>query len=169
MNIGWIVAKIKCKFTHSQTPILEYYRSVGIKIGNDCLICSRLSSREPFLIEIGNNVTISTNVTFCTHDNSGELIFPGKELYGKIHIGNNCFIGENTTLMYGIEIGDDVIIAAGSVVTKSFHDKGIIIGGNPAHIIGTWDKFREKYKNNVVSRKEMSTRVKNDESFLVKR
>lgn len=112
VELSWIIAKIKCKFLRSQKPLIDYYRSRGIKIGDDCLICSNLSSREPFLITIGNNVTISTHVTFCTHDNSGELIFPGRELYGRIKIGDNCFVGENTTLMYGIELTVMAIIVS---------------------------------------------------------
>ena len=39
----------------------------GVKIGKDCLLCSSPMTREPYLINIGNNVTVSTNVTFVTH------------------------------------------------------------------------------------------------------
>lgn len=169
VELSWIIAKIKCKFLRSQKPLIDYYRSRGIKIGDDCLICSNLSSREPFLITIGNNVTISTHVTFCTHDNSGELIFPGRELYGRIKIGDNCFVGENTTLMYGIELGNNIIVAAGSIVTKSFSDENIIIGGNPARIIGSWDAYRKKYDEKAISRKEMNARIGKNEDFLVQR
>lgn len=70
---------------------------------------------------------------FVTLDNSIKLIHPGKtDLFGKIVIGDNCFIGENTTLLYGITIANNIIVASGSVVTKSFSEQGIIIGGNPA-------------------------------------
>ena len=50
----------------------------GVKIGKDCLLCSSPMTREPYLINIGNNVTVSTNVTFVTHDNSIKLLYPEK-------------------------------------------------------------------------------------------
>lgn len=78
-------------------------------------------TREPYLINIGNNVTVSTNVTFVTHDNSIKLLYPEKsDVFGKIVIGNNCFVGENVTILYGVTLADNIIVAAGSVVTKSF-------------------------------------------------
>ena len=51
-------------------------RAGGVKIGKDCLLCSSPMTREPYLINIGNNVTVSTNVTFVTHDNSIKLLYP---------------------------------------------------------------------------------------------
>lgn len=123
-----------------------------------------------YLINIGNNVTVSTNVTFVTHDNSIKLLYPEKsDVFGKIVIGNNCFIGENVTILYGVTLADNIIVAAGSVVTKSFRNSNIIIGGNPAHIINTWDKFSEKIKDNVITRKEMENCKERDSSFLISR
>ena len=140
----------------------------GVKIGKDCLLCSSPMTREPYLINIGNNVTVSTNVTFVTHDNSIKLLYPEKsDVFGKIVIGNNCFIGENVTILYGVTLADNIIVAAGSVVTKSFRNSNIIIGGNPAHIINTWDKFSEKIKDNVITRKEMENCKERDSSFLI--
>lgn len=47
--------------------------------------------------------------------------------------------------MYGVTIADNVIVAAGSVVTKSIFESNVIVGGgNPAKIISTWDKFAQK-------------------------
>lgn len=67
-------------------------------------------------------------------------------MFGKIVVGNNCFIGERATLLYGVELADNIIVAAGSVVTKSFSESNIIIGGNPAKKISTWEQFRKKVK-----------------------
>lgn len=47
-------------------------------------------------------------------------------------IGDNCFIGPCSSIIGNIEIGNDIAIGANSVVTKSFLDDGITIGGNPA-------------------------------------
>ena len=103
-------------------------------------------------------------------DNSIKLLYPEKsDVFGKIVIGNNCFIGENVTILYGVTLADNIIVAAGSVVTKSFRNSNIIIDGNPAHIINTWDKFSEKIKDNVITRKEMENCKERDSSFLISR
>lgn len=74
----------------------------------------------------------------------------GGDLYGKIKIGNDCFIGAHSILMYGVSLADNVIVASGSVVTKSIKESGVIIGGNPARIIGTVDRFSEKNKDRIL-------------------
>lgn len=127
-------------------------------------------TKEPFLLSIGNNVTISTDVSFITHDNSAKLIFTDRgDLFGRISIGDNCFIGERATILYGVTLGNNVIVAAGAVVTKSFCEPNIIIGGNPARVIGTWDDYKNKYCDNAIKRKEMIRRIKSEEKFLVQK
>tara|TARA_B110000503_G_scaffold72285_1_gene111814 strand:- start:1009 stop:1188 length:180 start_codon:yes stop_codon:yes gene_type:complete len=49
-------------------------------------------------------------------------------------IGNNVWIGLNSIILKGVSVGDNTIIAAGSVVTKSFGNN-LVIGGNPAKIL----------------------------------
>lgn len=51
--------------------------------------------------------------------------------------------------MYGVTIADNVIVASGSVVTKSVKENNVIVAGNPAKVISTWEKFREKSKDYV--------------------
>lgn len=53
-----------------------------------------------------------------------------------IHIGANVWIGANAVILPGVNIAADCIIGAGSIVTKSFHESGLIIAGNPARVIG---------------------------------
>lgn len=69
--------------------------------------------------------------------------------------------------MYGVSIADNVIVAAGSVVTKSVHESNVIIGGNPARVIGTWDAFREKAKDKSLSRYHLKEVVTNNPDKLV--
>lgn len=63
---------------------------------------------------------------------------------GKITIGNNCFIGNKSIILYGVTIPDNTIVAAGSVVTKSISEPGKIVGGNPARVIGNVEDFIRK-------------------------
>lgn len=168
-KLKWILVLILSKFL-GEDIISKYFRKSGIKIGGGCRIYSDIVTSEPYLIEIGDNVTISTEVTFVTHDNS--IIKVDKNLpnlYGKIRIGNNCFIGERAILMYGVSISDNIIVAAGSVVTKSISEGRVIVGGNPARIIGTWDKFYEKNKNKGISKYKIKEIYDQQEERLIKR
>ncbi|MGV7105236.1 acyltransferase [Flavobacterium sp. U410] len=55
-----------------------------------------------------------------------------------IRIGSNCWIGSKVTILDGVEVGKGCVIAAGSVVTKSFPENSII-GGVPAKILKSRD------------------------------
>lgn len=126
----------------------RFYRRRGIKLGLRCNICSNIITGEPYLIKIGNDTTVSTEVKFVTHDASiGKVLGKenGSDLCGRIVVGNNCFIGLGAILLYGVELGDNTIVAAGSVVTKSFKEGNLVIGGNPAKIITRVEDFKERY------------------------
>ena len=56
---------------------------------------------------------------------------------------DNVFIGCNTTILGNVRIGSNVIIGAGSVVTKDIPDNSLVVG-NPAKVIGTFEEFLEK-------------------------
>lgn len=122
-------------------------REKGVEIGKNMRAFSPPISKEPYLLEFGDNITISSGVKFTTHDNSIiKVVEDSTDIFGRIKIGDNCFIGQNSLILPGVEIGNNVIVAAGSVVTKSFIQEEIIIAGNPAKIIGTFEQYRMKYK-----------------------
>lgn len=147
MKIGFWPSKLLSKIFHNHEILLDYYRRGGVSIGHSCLICSKLLFPEGFLLSIGDKTTISTNVHFVLHDYSAHNVMESKSsLYGKISIGNNCFIGMDSIILYGVTLGDNTIVAAGSVVTKSFEQTNVVIGGNPAKVISTWDNYIEKYE-----------------------
>lgn len=93
-----------CKITHKDPMVykIERYRMNGAVIGENVRAFSPIISPEAYLIKVGNNVTISTGVKFCTHDNSVIKIFDdATDLVGPIVIGDHSFIGMNTILMGG--------------------------------------------------------------------
>lgn len=141
----------------TMTLEIKRYIAKGVKIGKGLRAFSPPTSNEPYLLEFGDNITISTGVKFITHDNS--IIKVSKDytdLFGRIKIGNNCFIGQRSIMLPGVEIGNNVVIAAGSVVTKSFLQEGIVIGGNPAKIIGSIEQMKLKYKENAFNIKGLN-------------
>ena len=124
-------------------------RKMGVKTGNNCRFYSTNFSTEPYLIEIGDHVTITNGVQFITHD-GGVWVFREKysdiDLFGAIKIGNNVFIGLNSIILPNTTISDNCIVAAGSVV-KGYFDKNSIIAGIPAKKISTIAEYFEKNKD----------------------
>ena len=110
----------------------------------------RLIPSDPEFIKFHDNVIVTSNVTFVTHDvfhlglNNLEQ---GNFLYnnGCIEIMDNVFIGCNSTILPNIKIGPNVVIGAGSVVTKDIPPNSVI-AGNPAKVIGTFEDYVNKRK-----------------------
>lgn len=123
-----------------------YAKYKGIKFGKNVRILHypRWGS-EPFLIEIGDNVTITRGVSFVNHDGGVALFrkqYPGLNVYGKIKVGNNVFIGINSIILPGVKIGNNVIIGAGSVVNRDVPDN-LVVAGVPAKVIKKIDEYKE--------------------------
>ena len=125
---------------------LHHLRRTGMTIGERTYIFSDdLETTEPYLVSIGDNVTIAPGVRFTTHDASASYYLPGaSDLFGRITIGNHCFLGMGVIVLPGVEIADDCIVGAGSVVTKSSLEPGSVIAGNPAKKICTINQLRER-------------------------
>jgi len=145
--------EIRESFGDSKTRAKIYRTYFGVKIGNNVRFTGKPDwGSEPYLIEIGNNVTITQDVTFITHDGGVGLFrkeYPGINILGKIKIGNNVFIGARSTILPGVSIGNNVVIAAGSVVVKNIPDN-VVIGGVPAKIIKSIDEYKNKALKNAV-------------------
>ena len=151
----YIIYYVLSKF-FGNNVLVSFYRKLGMTIGENTHIFSKIVSSEPFMISIGSNTTISTGVTLLTHDASVGAVL-GRNVYsdvvGPISIGHNCFIGAYAVLLYGIKIPDRSIIAAGTVVTKTVckhlkgsneENRGIVFGGNPARFICYTDELLVK-------------------------
>lgn len=130
----------------SESARLEYLKSRGMKVGKDTYIysCKNFDGGWPWLIEIGDRVTISTNVTILGHDASTNVVGCGTKL-GRVRIGNNVFIGIGATILCGVTIGDDVVIGAGSIVTRDLPSGGVY-AGSPARRVCSIEEYREKFR-----------------------
>ncbi|WP_156455522.1 acyltransferase [Sphingomonas sp. CCH5-D11] len=124
----------------------RYGRRLGVRIGDGCRILSSNFGSEPFLVEIGDRVTISLDVLFLTHDGAAWLVRDNRGrryIYRRVTVGDDSFIGARAILMPGVSIGRNCVVGAGAVVTRSVPD-GAIVAGNPARIIGRFNDYREK-------------------------
>lgn len=85
-------------------------------------------------IYIGKGTWIAPNVGLITANHNIydlEKHTPGKDIV----LGEACWIGMNSVILPGVHLGNNTIVGAGSVVTKSFIEGNCVIAGNPARII----------------------------------
>ena len=117
--------------------------------GENVRIQSRKIPLYANLIAFHNNISIASNVSFLTHDvmhtvfrtMTGETE-AFQEHIGCIEIFDNVFIGSNSTIMSGVKIGPNAIVAGGAVVTKNV-PPGSVVGGGASK--GNW-LFRRNRK-----------------------
>lgn len=124
----------------------KYARHLGVNIGTNNLIGKRHWSSEPYLITVGSNCQL-TDCRIFTHGGGNVLRreYPDFDTFGKVVIGDWVYIGTGSLIMPGVTIGDNALIAAGSVVTKSVPSR-MVVAGNPAKIICSIDDYYERNK-----------------------
>ncbi|WP_411843768.1 acyltransferase [Salinicoccus sp. HZC-1] len=140
----------------------DYYREKKIlNCGLGCEIHQTVVlGAEPYLITIGDNVKITADVKFFTHDGGMWVlrnlgINPYADKMGTIEIGDNVFIGQNVILLPNIVIGSNVVIGAGSIVTKNIPNNSIAVGAPAAPIMNINDYYKKNIKN-IHNTKEMN-------------
>lgn len=137
----------------SSAEYVDRMRKYGIKIGDNVNFRypshTLIDTTRPSLVEIGNNIDINDHFTILTHD-FGTFVF--REVYhdfvnssGKVMIGDNIVFGRNVTILKGVSIGNNCIIGAGSIVSKSIPDNSVATG-IPARVICTLDEYYHKRK-----------------------
>lgn len=117
-------------------PNFRYDYGVNIHVGEnfyanfDCVI---LDCAE---VRIGKNCLIAPQVGIYTATHPLDPIqrSSGRELAAPITIGDDCWIGGHATINPGVTLGNNVVVAAGAVVTGSFGDN-VVLAGVPARVI----------------------------------
>ena len=123
---------------------MQYLLEHGFTHGENfhCYSPYAIDVNWPFLISIGDNVTISSDVKILSHDAS-TILTGARTNVGIVSIGNNVFIGAGSTVLCNTRIGDNVVIGARSVVTKDVPSNSVV-AGSPARIICSFDEYKEK-------------------------
>lgn len=109
-----------------------------LKAGDDCIFT--FDTRIDFSggVTIGNNCVISKNTVIESHDHGMDP--KATPEYKTLEIGNNVWLGTDSLILTNVrKIGDNTIVAAGSVVTKEV-PANCIVGGIPAKIIKRLDE-----------------------------
>ena len=153
---------------------IEAAKNRGLKIGENLYVQGVPNfGSEPFLIEIGNHVTLAEGVSFINHGGDARVTkriekYKDGRNFGRIKIGNNTFIGKGTILMPGISIGNNCIIGSLSVVSSSVPDNSVY-AGTPVKFICTIDEYGERLlKNNTMYPRELEQNRKALEDYLQK-
>lgn len=97
-------------------------------------------------IYVGDYTMIGPNVTVATagHPIVPELREKGYQYNAPVHIGRNCWIGAGVVIVPGIRIGDNVVVGAGSIVTKDLPDNVIAVG-NPCRVLREVNEHDREY------------------------
>jgi len=119
------------------------YRVKGYRVHKSVIFERKLHLDRlyPQGIHIGSNCLIASGTTILSHDHCKRV--NNQPLLQDTHIGNNCFIAVNATILPGVKIGDQVVVGAGSVVTKDI-PSNVIVAGNPAKVIRENIKMNER-------------------------
>ena len=138
-------------------------KDAGVKMGNDNFIASRFWSSEPYLITVGSHCAITAGVKLFTHGGSRVLRnkYPKFDSFGKVTIGDYVYLGNNVLVMPGVKIGDNVLVAAGSVVTKSI-PSGCVVAGNPARYVCSIEDYEKRNLKYNTNSKGMSAKQKKE-------
>lgn len=122
---------------HYTTRITDYE---NIRLNKDKVTIQSFAVSGACYIQAVNGINIGKNFLFApglklissNHDVDDYSISIKEK---PISIGDNVWIGANVSILPGVTLGNNCIIGAGAVVTKSFLEDNVIIAGNPAKII----------------------------------
>ena len=118
-----------------------FYTDCGknITVGKNVFINSGCRFQDQGGISIGDGTLIGHNVVLATL-NHGISPDERHDLFpAPIHIGKNVWIGANATVLPGVTIGDNAVIAAAAVVTKDV-PANVVVAGVPAKVIRKTEK-----------------------------
>ncbi len=146
---------------------VKYAKMIGVSVGDNCRFIDVNFGTEPYLIKIGNHVSL-TCTQFLTHDGAVWVLrseHPDIDYAAPITVGNNVYMGYDVTILPGVTIGDNVIIGTRSVITKNI-PSDCVVAGIPARPIRSLDEYKKKMLKCSVQTKQMSAKQKKE--YLLK-
>ncbi|MGX7112573.1 sugar O-acetyltransferase [Gemella cuniculi] len=120
----------------SVLPMFNCDNGKNIHVGKNFLANYNVTILDVAPVHIGDYVMIAPNVLITTVNHPESPSGRRKHLgvAKPVKIGDDVWIGANVTILPGVKIGNNVIVAAGAVITKNIPDN-VIVGGVPAKVI----------------------------------
>lgn len=117
-----------------------------VHFGKNIYANSNLTLVDDTHIYVGDYTMFGPNVVIASagHPILPELREKGYQYNAPVHIGKNCWLGAGVIVVPGITIGDNVVIGAGSVVTKDI-PPNVVAVGNPCKILREINDRDRKY------------------------
>lgn len=138
-----------------EPPLHANFGGAHIHLGNNVYANFNLTCVDDTHIYIGDYTMFGPNVTVAT---AGHPLLPslrerGYQYNMPVHIGRNCWIGAGAIILPGITVGDNVVIGAGSIVTKDL-PSNVLAVGNPCRILREINDHDKEYyfKNRKIQR-----------------
>lgn len=129
-----------------EPPLHTNFGGHHVHFGKNIYANFNLTLVDDTHIYVGDNTMFGPNVVIAT---AGHPILPSlrEEMYQynmPVIIGKNCWIGSGVIIVPGITIGDNVVIGAGSIVTKDL-PSNVVAVGNPCHILREVNDHDKEY------------------------
>ena len=142
-------------FLESQTSIVvklnvvdvDDLRSRGAKIGRDVFFGPDVYVERDFasLLTIEDGVVLSRGVSIFLHDSSLNNVIGAPIKFGPVRLRRNCYIGANSTILCGVEVGENAIVGASSLVTCDI-PANTYAYGQPARVRGNIQDLMMKHR-----------------------
>ena len=139
-----------CALGVGMTPEQEMFTNPVISIGDRCLIGRGSGIVAHWGVHIGNDVFTGHNVYITDQNHAyedvtkpiGAQTMPEKP----VRIGDGSWIGHGAIILPGVDIGEHVTVAGGSVVTRSVAARSVV-AGNPAKMIRHYDDESQEWRS----------------------
>ena len=133
--------------SYIEPPLHANFGGKFVHFGKNVYANFNLTLVDDTHIYVGDCTMFGPNVTVATagHPILPQLRAQGYQYNASVHIGKNCWIGAGAILLPGVTLGDNVVVGAGSVVTKDLPDNVVAVG-NPCRVLRPiTDNDREYY------------------------
>ncbi len=129
-----------------EPPLHANYGGKFVHFGKNIYANYNLTLVDDTHIYVGDYTMFGPNVTVSTagHPILPELREQAYQYNMPVRIGRNCWIGAGVTIVPGITIGDNVVIGAGSIVTKDL-PSNVVAVGNPCRILREVNEYDREY------------------------